>query len=120
MPVTNNYDHIAPVYDRLSMLIFGRSLQHAQAFLLRVLQPGQRVLVVGGGSGWILEAMAAQVPEGLHIIYVELSAKMTALARRRQAGRNTVVFINASITTQAWPAGHFDVVFTAFLFDNFR
>ncbi|SCC57304.1 Methyltransferase domain-containing protein [Chitinophaga costaii] len=120
MAVANNYDNIAAIYDPLSLLIFGRSLRRAQAFMLNVLTPGQRVLVVGGGAGWILEAMAARLPDGLHITYVELSAKMTALARKRNIGGHDVDFIRGSITAQSWPAGYFDVVFTAFFFDNFQ
>lgn len=115
----NNYDKVAAFYDRLSLLIFGGALRRAQKFLLSVLHPGQRVLIVGGGSGWILEAMAARVPEGLHITYIEISANMTALAREKQVGKNEVVFINDSITTQQLAPEGFDLVFTAFLFDNF-
>lgn len=115
----NNYDKVASFYDRLSFLVFGGALRRAQESLLSVLAPGQKILIAGGGSGWILEAMAARVPEGLHITYVELSANMTALARKKNAGKNDVVFVTDSITTQQLVPEGFDIIFTAFLFDNF-
>ncbi len=119
MPKANNYDAIAVYYDRLSMLVFGRSLRHAQESLLVAVKPGDRILIAGGGAGWILEAIAEKFPQGLEITYIELSEKMIAEAKKKNADNNVVNFIHASILTEPLPAGYYDIVFTAFLFDNF-
>jgi len=91
--MANKYDSIAGIYDILSRLVFGKVLQRSQAGLLKWMSPESRVLIVGGGTGWILERIAADHPAGLDIVYVEASAKMVALSRKRKSGENTVTFI---------------------------
>lgn len=76
------------------------------------------ILIVGGGTGWILEELANIHPSGLNITYVEISANMMALSKKRSVGSNNVVFINNAIENVNLPQG-FDVVITPFLFDNF-
>lgn len=115
----NNYDFIAKFYDFLSRRIFGDTLTEAQAILLPHIPEGARVLVVGGGTGKILEGMAASHPGGLHVTYVEISSKMIGLARKRNAGKNRVHFVHRPIE-QFTPEGTYDVIITPFLFDNFR
>ncbi len=116
--VRYNYDTIAFVYDRVARLVFGHTLIDAQQYLVEAIPPGARVLIAGGGTGWILETIAAHHPAGLHITYIDASEKMIALARKRKAGGNEVAFIAADIQ-QAQLADGYDVVFTAFFLDNF-
>jgi len=117
--MTNNYDRIAANYDRLSRLIFGKSIVRAQQSLLPLITPPARVLIVGGGTGWILEEMARVFPSGLTIDYVEISSNMLDLARKRDFKSNTVTFVHAGIEDYAAPSAY-DVLMTPFLFDNFR
>lgn len=114
----NNYDKIARYYDRLSRLVFFKSQVNAQLHQLRYLPEKGRILVVGGGTGWILEEIAKVVPEGLHLVYVEISAKMMALSKERPVARNTVDFVNLGIE-DFYTDQPFDVICTPFLFDNF-
>jgi ubiquinone/menaquinone biosynthesis C-methylase UbiE len=114
----NNYDKIAAGYDLLSRLVFGSALIHAQTCMLHLIAAHSRILIVGGGTGWILEELAKVHADGLQIIYVELSAEMIAHAKRRNWQQNEVVFINEPIEHYSSTA-QFDVIFTAFLFDNF-
>lgn len=116
MPV--NYDNSSWFYDRLSRLVYGPALVNAQVYLLKHIPAGASVLIVGGGTGWIIEEIAKIHPASLSITYVETSAKMIALSRERQVGQNRVTFINDAIES-ATPGQNFDVVITAFLFDNF-
>ena len=112
------YDNIAFFYDRLARLVYGRALVSAQRFLIQAIPPGAKVLIIGGGTGWILEEIAKVQPAGLVITYVDSSPKMIALARSRNAGGNIVHFIDLpveSITAD----GHYDIILTPFLFDNF-
>lgn len=114
----NNYDKIANYYDTLSRLVFFKSQVNAQINQLRYIQENSSVLIVGGGTGWILEEMAKVHSTGLKIVYVEISAKMITLSKARNYGNNEVEFINQGIETFATNQ-QFDVILTPFLFDNF-
>ena len=118
IPVKYNYDTIASFYDQLARLIFGRSLIKAQLYLLRSIPPGTNVLIVGGGTGWILDRITRRHPSGLRITYIDSSQKMIALARKRRIGKNEVVYISEPVEKVA-REGAYDVVITSFLFDNF-
>ncbi|UKT63069.1 class I SAM-dependent methyltransferase [Pedobacter mucosus] len=116
--MVNNYDKIAAHYDKLSRLVFFKSQVNAQIDQLKFIPKGSTILLVGGGTGWILEEIAKFIPIGLSIIYVELSAKMIALSKVRNFGRNKVEFVNAGIEEFETDI-KFDVILTPFLFDNF-
>ncbi|MGF7076181.1 class I SAM-dependent methyltransferase [Mucilaginibacter sp. 3215] len=113
-----NYNNSAWFYDRLSKLVYGRALINAQVYLLGFIPPKSKILIAGGGTGWILEELAIIYPEGLNITYVEISANMIALSQKRQIGQNVVIFINDAVENVKL-AADFDVVITPFLFDNF-
>jgi ubiquinone/menaquinone biosynthesis C-methylase UbiE len=114
----NNYDPIANYYDLLSRLVFGRTEIRAQVEMLGYLQAGSRVLVVGGGTGWILEEFAAIYPDGLHITYVEPSDRMMALAKKRDWRDNTVLFVQLPVERFV-TEDRYDCILTGFVFDNF-
>lgn len=114
----NNYDPVAAIYDRLSRLVFGRALIRAQTCLLSYIPPHSNILIAGGGTGWILEEITRIHPSGLQITYVEISRKMIARAQQRNWQQNEVLFVQQPVET--FTADHkYDIVFTAFLFDNF-
>ena len=114
----NNYNAIANMYDFLSRLVFGKSIMNAQVFLLRHVPENSRVLIVGGGTGWVLEELSKIYERGIEITYVEKSEKMIALSKQKKIKNNTVEFINKGIEEFSTEK-KFDIVFTAFLFDNF-
>lgn len=116
--MTGNYDNVAPFYDRLSRLVFGKAIMQAQKYLLAWIPANSNVLIVGGGTGQILEEITCRHPSGLHITYVEISANMLALSRKRNVGSNRVQFIHQPIQEVSLQPV-FDVVITPFLFDNF-
>jgi ubiquinone/menaquinone biosynthesis C-methylase UbiE len=113
----NNYDRIANYYDTLSRLVYFRAQVNAQVEQLAFIPANSSVLIAGGGTGWILEELA-KIHQGLTITYIEISSKMLALSKKRATGGNTVKFIQSAIEDFA-PEGLYDVVVTAFLFDNF-
>lgn len=118
MSSKNNYNKIAFGYDRLSRLVFGSHQMRSQICLLRFISPGDKILIAGGGTGWILEEISRIYPSGLHIVYVEVSENMINLAKAKNAGDNKVEFLNMYIE-QYRSAVSFDIIITAFLFDNF-
>lgn len=124
----NNYDNIASGYDFLSRIVFGAAQRDAQTALLSRIPAHSKVLIAGGGTGWILEKMAVICPPSIQICYVEISANMLNLARKKQYAPNEVTFIHAAIedfhpsqlnTGSDITKDGFDVIITPFLFDNF-
>ena len=113
-----SYDTIAWFYDRLSRLVYGSTLVKAQQFLLQAIPANSQILIVGGGTGWVLDEISKVHPSGLHITYIDASAKMIVLAKKRNVGSNKITFIT-SLVEDAPLAGRYDVILTPFLFDNF-
>lgn len=116
--MNNNYDKIANHYDTLSRLVFFKSQVNAQVNQLQYIPKDSSVLIVGGGTGSILEEITKIYPNGLKIVYVEISAKMIALSQKRDFKNNQVEFVNLGIEDFSTDTV-FDVVLTPFLFDNF-
>jgi len=114
-----NYDSIANIYDPLSRLIYGRQIIAAQVDLLRYIPADGKILIVGGGTGWILEKITGQHSQGLEIDYVESSAKMLELSQKKDCKNNTVNFIHEQIENHILQK-QYDVIITPFLFDNFK
>ncbi|QNN41129.1 class I SAM-dependent methyltransferase [Pedobacter roseus] len=116
--MNNNYDKIANHYDTLSRLVFFKSQVNAQINQLQHLPKDSSVLIVGGGTGWILEEIAKIYPSGLKIVYVEISAKMIAISQKRNCKNNQIKFVHLGIEDFVVDIV-FDVILTPFLFDNF-
>jgi ubiquinone/menaquinone biosynthesis C-methylase UbiE len=113
-----NYNNTARFYDRLSRVVYSKALIEAQVYLLQYIQPNATILIIGGGTGWILEEIARIHPAGLQITYVEVSDQMMALSRKRNIGNNKITYINDAIeNVNDLPV--VDVIITPFLFDNF-
>ncbi len=113
-----NFNNSAWFYDRLSGLVYGDALIEAQVWLLSYVPANAHVLIVGGGTGWILEELAKLYPTGLTITYVEVAAAMMAKSKKRNVLKNGVTYINEAIENIEF-IYLFDVVITPFLFDNF-
>lgn len=113
----SNYDNAAWFYDHLSRVVFGSALIKAQTAFLHCIPAGSKVLVAGGGTGWIIEEIGKIHPYGLEITYVELSQKMMRIARKRNTAANKLIYINAPVE-DADLVNDFDVVITPFLLDS--
>ena len=114
----NNYDNIAGSYDAISRLVFRKSIVRSQQALLPYVKTPSRILIVGGGTGWILEELSKVHARGLSITYVEISKNMIGLAQKRNWHQNKVSFVHAAIEDYNTEL-KFDVIMTPFLFDNF-
>jgi ubiquinone/menaquinone biosynthesis C-methylase UbiE len=113
-----NYNSTVFYYDVLSRLLFGKALIKAQVYFLKYIPAGSRIMIVGGGTGWILDEISKLHPSGLNITYVEMAEKMVSRAMKRSMGANVVAFVNHDVRKLTTPK-LFDVVITPFLFDNF-
>lgn len=115
----NDFNSVARPYDFISRLVFGDALVRAQVSLLSQVSPNSRILIVGGGTGWILEQISKIYSSGLDIVYVESSSKMIELSKKRILKNNNIFFINAAVENYQTET-QFDVIITPFFFDLFK
>jgi len=80
------------------------------AAVRRASSPGQRVLDVGSGPGYLLASMAEAVGPGGEVQGVDASPAMVAMARSRCAGASQVRVAVADAASLPFPDGHFDAV----------
>jgi arsenite methyltransferase len=85
--------------------------QRRATLRLVALQPGERVLDVGAGPGFLVAEMAEQVGPGGHVTGLEIADSMVALAQRRCAyepiaSRTTIV--KGDATALPFPDASFD------------
>lgn len=113
-----SYDLVAPMYDTLARLFTGNSIHKSQLYFLTRIPAGSTILIAGGGTGWILEAITKIYPQSLIIDYVDISKEMIRLARLKNTGYNNVAFFQQSITEFS-TTRKYDVIITPFFLDNF-
>jgi ubiquinone/menaquinone biosynthesis C-methylase UbiE len=116
--MANNYNSIARFYDFISRIIYRDSIIKAQVSLIQFISENNKVLIVGGGTGWILEEISKLNKQNISVVYVEKSSAMIALAKKRNYKNLRVEFIEKRIEDYS-SAEKFDIIFTPFLFDNF-
>ncbi|MFD2514396.1 class I SAM-dependent methyltransferase [Pontibacter locisalis] len=118
----SGFDQAAPFYDQLSRLVYGSSLQRAQKALLPFLPQQGRVLVIGGGSGWLLEQIL-RTGKQLDILYLDASQAMLKRAKKKfrkySYGHYWHVEFRLGTEQQLEPQEQFDIIFTPFLLDLF-
>lgn len=115
-----SFDLISPLYDALSRIVFGRSLERVQCVFLPKIPPNSTVLLIGGGTGYLLAELLTQC-QPRHVLFLEASAKMLTRARRRVqdhplAGR--VEFRHGTEADLPWGEA-FGVVIVPFVLDLF-
>ncbi|REE00512.1 class I SAM-dependent methyltransferase [Marinoscillum furvescens] len=107
-----SFDRVAVFYDRLARLVFGPKWTNVQLEPVKHLATAEHVLILGGGSGQILE----HLPEVAQITYLEASAKMIALAQKK--GHSNVRFVQTDFLK--WHTEtKFDAIYCPFFLDCF-
>lgn len=117
MKTFNQFDRVAGVYDRLAKLVFGRSIVASQQFFLRKIPPHAKVLILGGGTGWILNEIA-KMNVLCEVWYIDASSKMIAQATKKNANAIRVHFIHGT-EDDIPPEIPFDILITNFYLDLF-
>ena len=74
------FDLIAPYYDSLARLVFGDSIRHCQLEYLDKIPPGAQVLILGGGTGWLLGELM-KINPSCRVWYLESSIKMLEMTK---------------------------------------
>ena len=109
-----NCDPIAPWYRWFEYLGFGHELERRRTAFLPDIADARRILVLGDGDGRFLARLVHQ-NRGAAIDYVDVSARMLALARAR-AG-DSVTYHHADARTI--PLAEYDLIVTHFFLDCF-
>ncbi len=128
-PITSppaDFGRVARVYDGLAQVVFGQAQRRAQLAALRaglpLAGPAPRVLVLGGGPGWVLTELLRQCPAA-RVLYLETSAAMLAQARARLARlapeKQAQVDFRQGSERDLRPGEQFDAVVTFFVLDCF-
>lgn len=112
----NNFNFIAPVYDALVKLVFGNKLKRAQCHFLHLIPQNTNVLILGGGTGWILDALFQTGFQG-RVTYIEASTKMIKMTEKRLQPSWNVTLICGN--ERAIPQEFYDVIITNFFLDVF-
>ncbi|PIQ47966.1 MAG: SAM-dependent methyltransferase [Cytophagales bacterium CG12_big_fil_rev_8_21_14_0_65_40_12] len=112
----NNFNFIAPVYDALAKLVFGNKLKRAQCHFLHLISQDSNVLILGGGTGWLLDEIFKTGFRG-SVTYVEASTKMIKMTEKRLQPSWNVSLICGD--EKAIPKEFYDVIITNFFLDVF-
>lgn len=113
----NGFNRVASIYDVLAGIVFGGTVRRSQEFFLGAIADKQNVLILGGGTGWILESMGTVGFSG-EVFYIEASSSMLDRSRLRATKNFKVHFIHG--TEQDIPDQlMYDAVITNFFMDLF-
>lgn len=113
-----SFDNVAPYYDTLVRLIFGKAVHKAQTCFLDQIPDQATVLILGGGTGWVLREVLQRKP-GVQIDYVDASAAMVHLARKRGTTQTSAAQVRFICGTEADlpPEAKYDAILTFFVLD---
>ncbi len=117
MSALNGFDPIARIYDAMDRIAFGRSAKAAQVNFITEIPDGSQVLVLGGGTGWILTQLLG-TGKSLQIWYIDASKKMIQQSRLKTTHASNIHFIHGT-ESDIPPDVKFDVVITFFFLDLF-
>ncbi|SNC67171.1 Methyltransferase domain-containing protein [Hymenobacter gelipurpurascens] len=125
MPLPDSgFDYVAAFYDPLSRVVYGRALQQAQQAALEALPLGApSLLIIGGGTGWVLGEVLRLRPEA-RVLYLEASPQMLQRSQEfvRQHWPTKLTQVEFRLGTEAAlrPNEQFDALITFFLLDLFE
>ena len=118
----SGFHRVAFIYDRLAHLVYGDALEQAQLSLLSHLPQQGRVLLIGGGSGWILKQLLLSGKQ-LDILYLDAAPGMLQRAQheyeRFQQPHQCSVSFRLGNEQSLQPHEQFEAVLTPFLLDLF-
>src|SRR6187401_1800947 len=109
---SNSFDRVALFYDALARMVFGKSMKESQFFYLDKVPEGAKVLILGGGTGWLAKQLL-QINLSCTIVYKEASVEMISRSRKRMSEDDLkrIQFVHSS---EIESGETFDVVITNF------
>lgn len=114
--LTAGFNRLAPIYDALARVAIGKGIRTSQLHFLNHLRERRKLLILGGGTGWILPCIIKSNPT-IQIDYVDISHRMIEQARSNVSADFQVRFIVG--TEENIPDKNYDCVITNFYLDLF-
>ncbi|WP_234734068.1 class I SAM-dependent methyltransferase [Tellurirhabdus bombi] len=113
----SGFNRVATWYDKLASLVFGNVLKTAQTTFIPKIPQDAVIVVLGGGSGWLLSVLLDEcLPR--KVIYIDASFRMISLAQQRVENDPRVEF-RVGNEQDVRLDDRADVVITPFILDLF-
>jgi len=117
-----NFDAVAPWYETLERIAFGRDLQQCRVAGLSEIDPPRRVLVIGEGNGRFLCELLRHFPD-VEVDCIDSSQRMVQLVIKRVETEHPdrsapIRFIQQDIRSSSL-SGRYDLLVTHFFLDCF-
>jgi len=117
-PQAQGFDKLAPKYDDLAEWMFGGALKSASTKFLGDLPKNSRILLLGGGTGYLLRKLLEE-SEPSEIINIDISAAMQDMSKDAVSdhpAKEIIHFFEGKVFDWTDEA-QFDVVITPFVLD---
>ncbi|WOK05935.1 class I SAM-dependent methyltransferase [Imperialibacter roseus] len=115
--MANGFNLLAPVYDPLARLVFGKCIDRSQCDFFGRAVSVKSTLVAGGGTGRFFEEYFKQHPDS-QLAFIEKSAGMIAKARSRTMPGMNIGFVRSDFLTYS-ETDPYDLVLLPFFLDMF-
>ena len=99
----------------MTNFVFGNTMKASKLNLLSEIRDGDRVLILGGGTGWFLQKIVEL--NNVKVDFVEKSKQMIAIAKQRSIP--DVTFINEDFTKSDLK-DEYDIIISCYFFDLFQ
>ena len=113
------FDRIAWVYDWLAWMVFGGRTRKAQQIYISRIPHKAKVLILGGGTGWLVKKILKRRPD-IEIIYVEASPRMIKIAQKKLIDFKRNIDYRLGNERRLIEMEAVDVVITPFILDVFN
>ncbi|MBC7862750.1 MAG: class I SAM-dependent methyltransferase [Bacteroidia bacterium] len=122
LKIKKGINFLSPFYDFFAFIFFGNAIWRSQKHFVPELSASKSVLILGGGTGKILEELMKH-KTGENYFYVDVSDKMILKTKKRIQKHfpeklNTVAFICGSVNDLPYQT-NFDLIVTPFVLDFF-
>jgi tRNA (cmo5U34)-methyltransferase len=115
--MTNGFNLLAPVYDLLARLVFGKCIDTSQCHFFGTAVSVKSTLAAGGGTGRFFEEYFKQHPDS-QLVFIEKSPTMIAKARFRKIRHMNISFVRSDFLTYS-ETDSYDLVLLPFFLDMF-
>ena len=114
--IGKGFNLLAPIYDGVVFLFFGKAFSRLQQQLFSDLASAEKCLIIGGGSGEVLKNAIHQNLASEYY-YAELSDRMIEKTKTRISRLNHPSSIEFSNDWTTWKEQSFDVIILPFVLD---
>jgi len=115
----NNFNKVAPYYDNIAQLVFGKSIRLCQLEFIHLIPANAKILILGGGTGWLLQHIIRNVNHS-DVTYIEKSKKAEKKTKSllTEKEKMKVIFVNLPFE-EFRNENQYDVVIANFFLDVF-